>query len=84
MLLETSNIQRRRKNAMSETKSSVTGGDRWDLPFPIQQVLFHDQAEATEGDRRRQREGWPAGTGNRPSHDNSYKLPIVTATMMNC
>jgi hypothetical protein len=29
MLLETSNIQRRRKNAMSETKSSVTGGDRW-------------------------------------------------------
>jgi small conductance mechanosensitive channel len=32
-----------------------------DLPFPTQQVLFHDQTEATDGDRARQREGWPAG-----------------------
>ncbi len=24
-------------------------------------VLFHDQTEETDGDRRRQREGWPAG-----------------------
>ncbi|WP_217989551.1 mechanosensitive ion channel family protein [Sphingomonas lenta] len=32
-----------------------------DLPFPTQVVLFHDQTEATDGDRRRQREGWPAG-----------------------
>ena len=31
-----------------------------DLPFPTQQVLFHDQTEATDGDRTRQREGWPA------------------------
>lgn len=31
-----------------------------DLPFPTQQVLWHDQTEATDGDRRRQREGWPA------------------------
>ena len=31
-----------------------------DLPFPTQQVLFHDQTEATDGDRRQQREGWPA------------------------
>ena len=30
-----------------------------DLPFPTQQVLFHDQTEATDGDRRTQREGWP-------------------------
>ncbi|WP_420454403.1 mechanosensitive ion channel family protein [Rubrivirga sp.] len=30
-----------------------------DLPFPTQQVLFHDQTEATDGDRTRQREGWP-------------------------
>jgi small-conductance mechanosensitive channel len=37
-----------------------------DLPFPTQQVLFHDQTEATDGDRRRQREGWPAGTGDVP------------------
>lgn len=29
-----------------------------DLPYPTQQVLFHDQTEAGDGDRRRQREGW--------------------------
>lgn len=52
-----------------------------DLPFPTTQVLFHDQTEETDGDRRRQREGWPAakeGTrsaghgwrrGNRPQAD---------------
>ena len=33
-----------------------------DLPFPTQQILLHDQTEETDGDRRRQREGWPAGT----------------------
>jgi small conductance mechanosensitive channel len=32
-----------------------------DLPYPTQQVLFHDQTEVTDGDRSRQREGWPAG-----------------------
>ncbi len=32
-----------------------------DLPFPTQQILFHDQTEATDGDRTQQREGWPAG-----------------------
>lgn len=37
-----------------------------DLPFPTQQVLFHDQTEETDGDRRRQREGWPAGQGDGP------------------
>lgn len=30
-----------------------------DLPFPTQQILWHDQTEATDGDRKRQREGWP-------------------------
>lgn len=30
-----------------------------DLPFPTQQILFHDQTEETDGDRHRQREGWP-------------------------
>lgn len=33
-----------------------------DLPFPTQQLLFHDQTEEGDGDRSRQREGWPAGT----------------------
>jgi small-conductance mechanosensitive channel len=37
-----------------------------DLPVPTQQILFHDQTEATDGDRRRQREGWPAGQGEVP------------------
>lgn len=32
-----------------------------DLPFPTQQVLYHDQTETTDGDRAVQREGWPAG-----------------------
>ena len=32
-----------------------------DLPFPTSVVLFHDQTEEIDGDRTRQREGWPAG-----------------------
>ncbi|RZA30866.1 MAG: mechanosensitive ion channel family protein [Proteobacteria bacterium] len=30
-----------------------------DMPYPTTQVLWHDQTEATDGDRARQREGWP-------------------------
>ncbi|MBD1939754.1 mechanosensitive ion channel family protein [Microcoleus sp. FACHB-68] len=37
-----------------------------DLPFPTQQILFHDQTEETDGDRARQREGWPAGNNEVP------------------
>jgi small conductance mechanosensitive channel len=37
-----------------------------DLPFPTQQILFHDQTEETDGDRSRQREGWPAGNKEVP------------------
>ena len=37
-----------------------------DLPFPTQQILFHDQTEETDGDRSRQREGWPAGNHEVP------------------
>lgn len=44
-----------------------------DLPFPTQQVLFHDQTEATDGDRARQREGWPA----RPGEDAPTPRRIV-------
>jgi small-conductance mechanosensitive channel len=32
-----------------------------DLPYPTQQILWHDQTETADGDRSRQREGWPAG-----------------------
>jgi small-conductance mechanosensitive channel len=37
-----------------------------DMPFPTQQVLFHDQTEATDGDRARQREGWQDPEENAP------------------
>lgn len=33
-----------------------------DLPFPTQVLLLHDQTEEVDGDRTRQREGWPAGS----------------------
>ena len=41
-----------------------------DLPFPTQQILFHDQTEETDGDRTQQREGWPVpkdGQAPRPA-----------------
>ncbi|MEG4107909.1 mechanosensitive ion channel family protein [Microcoleus sp. S13_C5] len=38
-----------------------------DLPFPTQQILFHDQTEETDGDRSHQREGWPAGNKDVPN-----------------
>ena len=37
-----------------------------DLPFPTQQILFHDQTEETDGDRTKQREGWPPAPENNP------------------
>ena len=41
-----------------------------DLPFPTQQILFHDQTEASDGDRMRQREGWPPPPeGKNPGQD---------------
>lgn len=46
-----------------------------DLPFPTQQILFHDQTEETDGDRRRQREGWPAGKGEVP-HPRNISEPL--------
>ena len=46
-----------------------------DLPFPTSVILFHDQTEATDGDRSRQREGWPAGK-NPP---RPRRLPAVRA-----
>ena len=41
-----------------------------DMPFPTQHVLFHDQTEETDGDRRRQREGWPVGPGEVPEQNS--------------
>ncbi|WP_265529505.1 mechanosensitive ion channel family protein [Sphingomicrobium marinum] len=35
-----------------------------DMPFETQVHLFHDQTEASDGDRSRQREGWPSVADN--------------------
>ncbi|UVW29296.1 mechanosensitive ion channel family protein [Massilia sp. H6] len=37
---------------------------RIDLPYETSVQLFHDQTEAEDGDRSRQREGWPAPEGS--------------------
>jgi small-conductance mechanosensitive channel len=37
-----------------------------DLPYPTRQILLHDQTETSDGNRRQQREGWPAGKGDIP------------------
>ena len=37
-----------------------------DIPYPTQVHLFHDQTDEFDGDRSRQREGWPAGNGDTP------------------
>lgn len=54
-----------------------------DLPFPTQQILFHDQTESTDGDRRRQREGWPAGNGDVPKpHGAARALSHAARTLV--
>lgn len=37
-----------------------------DLPFPTHQVLLHDQTDEFDGDRSRQREGWPKQARDTP------------------
>jgi len=55
----------------------------FDFPFPTQQILFHDQTEETDGDRSRQREGWPAGNRQVPKSrsisDSLQKLVELSA-----
>lgn len=45
--------------AIEAVKDALTNAGM-DMPYPTSQVLFHDQTEETDGDRARQREGWPA------------------------
>ncbi|MGF1674627.1 MAG: mechanosensitive ion channel family protein [Rivularia sp. (in: cyanobacteria)] len=49
-----------RDKVLTAVKNKLTANGV-DLPFPTQQILFHDQTEETDGNRNRQREGWPAG-----------------------
>ncbi len=54
-----------RDQVLTAIKNKLTANGI-DLPFPTQQILFHDQTEETDGDRSRQREGWPAGSKEVP------------------
>ncbi|NCP11758.1 MAG: mechanosensitive ion channel family protein [Sphingomonadales bacterium] len=49
-----------------------------DLPFPTQVMLFHDQTEESDGDRTRQREGWPAG--DKPPRPRRFKSELFEST----
>ncbi|BAY65676.1 hypothetical protein NIES22_57830 [Calothrix brevissima NIES-22] len=54
-----------RDRVLTAIKKTLTANGI-DLPFPTQQILFHDQTEETDGDRALQREGWPAGNRKVP------------------
>jgi small conductance mechanosensitive channel len=49
-----------RDQVLSAIKQRLYVENGIDLPYPTQQILFHDQTEQTDGDRTQQREGWPA------------------------
>ncbi|YAF97372.1 MAG: mechanosensitive ion channel family protein [Nodularia sp. CChRGM 3473] len=55
-----------RDQVISAIKQKLYVENGIDLPYPTSQILFHDQTEETDGDRSRQREGWPAGRGEVP------------------
>lgn len=63
-------VLRIRDAVLKEVAEAITEAGM-DLPFPTQVVLFHDQTEETDGDRTRQREGWPAG--KHPPKAREYK-----------
>lgn len=55
-----------RDKVISAIKKTLYDEYGIDLPYPTRQILFHDQTEETDGNRSRQREGWPAGKGKVP------------------
>ena len=55
------------KDEVLEAVKAALTANGIDLPYPTQQILFHDQTETTDGNRRLQREGWPAGQGGVPA-----------------
>jgi small conductance mechanosensitive channel len=55
-----------RDKVISAIKQKLYVENGIDLPYPTRQILFHDQTEETDGDRRSQREGWPAGNNEVP------------------
>lgn len=57
---------RSRDKVISAIKQKLYVENGIDLPYPTRQILFHDQTEETDGNRSRQREGWPAGKSEVP------------------
>lgn len=55
-----------RDKVISAIKQKLYVENGIDLPYPTRQILFHDQTEETDGDRARQREGWPSGNKKVP------------------
>ncbi|UWQ21203.1 mechanosensitive ion channel family protein [Jannaschia sp. W003] len=45
-----------------------------DMPFPTQVTLWHDQTEAVDGQRGRQREGWPAAGDATPRSREAVRV----------
>ena len=59
-------------SVLSALKPALIGAGI-DLPLPTQQVLLHDQTEPADGDRTRQREGWPPASGSATEHQPDRK-----------
>lgn len=49
------------RDAVLQSVAEALSAAGVDLPFPTRVLLFHNQTEEIDGDRRRQREGWPPG-----------------------
>lgn len=60
-----SDVVRVRDQVLRNVAEAMAAGGI-DLPFPTQMILFHDQTEDTDGDRTRQREGWPVPRDGAP------------------
>ncbi len=57
---ERANVVRVGNSVISDIKEALDDGGI-DMPYPTNVTLLHDQTEDRDGDRTRQREGWPAG-----------------------
>ncbi len=66
------------RDRVLQAVAEALAGAGIDLPFPTQVVLFHDQTEDIDGDRSRQREGWPAGDAP-PAPRRVRRVEVVKA-----
>ncbi|MEM7553074.1 MAG: mechanosensitive ion channel family protein [Cyanobacteria bacterium P01_A01_bin.84] len=72
-----------RDAVLTKVKNKLTANGI-DLPFPTQQILFHDQTEEIDGDRLQQREGWPSTGGYetpKSSKIGDYLQQLTQATV---